>query len=73
MKNIELQKVLDVERQSISEEIGEDLSGEMLYCEFCYYATHKKCNAINNEREKYSLCATAHNRMKKRNQILYKK
>ena len=66
MTNKERQKSLDKKKWIMSEEVGEDLSGEMLYCEFCACSVDKKCNAPQEDREKNHLCAKAFNRMKRR-------
>lgn len=65
MKNIERQKSLDKKKWEMSQEVGADLSGEMIYCEFCGCAVDKKCTATQDQRERNSLCARAYNRMKR--------
>lgn len=67
MKNCERQKSLDRQKWLMSQEVGEDLSGEMTYCEFCGCAVDKKCTATQEERVATCLCARAFNRMKRHN------
>lgn len=66
MTNEQRQKSLDKKKWLMSEECEQDLSGEMIYCEFCGCSAHKNCTATQEEREKGCLCAKAFNRMKRR-------
>lgn len=69
MKNTERQKSLDKQKWVMSEECECDLSGEMLYCEFCFYKDlDGLCPVSQDQRESQCLCAKAYNRMK-RNKI----
>jgi hypothetical protein len=66
MKNTERQKSLDKQKWLMSEEVGTDLSGEMLYCEFCFYKDLDGfCPISQQERENKCLCAKAWNRYKR--------
>lgn len=65
MKNIERQRSLDKQKWLMSEEVSDDLSGEMTYCAYCEYAHDGRCTATQDERVERTLCATAFNRMKR--------
>ena len=68
MTNQERQRSLDKEKWLKSEELGTDLSGCMIYCDYCYHQVHTfeatSCDAPS-ERESRCLCASAYNRMKR--------
>lgn len=64
--NKERQKSLDKSKWICSEEFGQDLSGNMYYCECCGYATPIGCTATQEQREEKSLCAKAFNRVKRK-------
>lgn len=72
MTNKERQKSLDRQKWLESEQQRFDMSGCMLYCEFCSKADHShptengKCYATQEERENDCLCAKSFNRMKRR-------
>ena len=63
------QKMLDKQKWVESEQQGYDMSGCMLYCQYCDKADHShptengKCYATQEEREKYCLCVTPYKRM----------
>ena len=62
------QKMLDKQKWVESEQQGHDMSGCMLYCQYCDKADHShptengKCYATQEEREKYYYCAKAYKR-----------
>ena len=77
MTNKERQEKLNVEKWKASEMACEDLSGKMLWCEFCpkcendtcadfICGNHKVCLAEQSERDKLCLCAVAYNKLKKK-------
>ena len=67
------QKRLDLEKWVESKKQGFDMSGCMLYCQFCEKADHRnkteagQCYATQEERVADSICAKAYNKMKKMN------
>jgi hypothetical protein len=64
MTNKERQKSLDKEKWLRSQELGEDMSGKMVYCTRCdkMNCLHR-CTASQKERVENSLCAKAYNRL----------
>lgn len=68
MTNNERQKSLDKKKYLYSQELGRDLSGAMVYCEFCDKAVSNKCTATQEEREENCICARAFNRMQRKGQ-----
>ena len=72
MTNQQRQRSLDKQKWFESQQQGFDMSGCMLYCEFCEKADHSystengKCYATQEERETECLCAKSWNRMKRR-------
>lgn len=63
MTNKERQAALDRNKWTESAREHCDLSGAMVYCEFCEAQHGAQCAASQAEREAGSLCAKAHNRM----------
>ena len=67
MTNKERQKSLDKQKRILSEDYGYDLSGKLFYCDHCGQQTYKQnckvCSATQSDRESGCLCATAYNRM----------
>jgi hypothetical protein len=62
------QKMLDKQKWVESEQQGYDMSGCMLYCKHCEKClSNSKCEATQEEREKYYLCAKAYKRMVAKN------
>lgn len=65
------QKLLDLEKWVESKKQGFDMSGCMLYCEFCDKADHShptehgNCYVAQEQRVANSLCARAYNKMQK--------
>ena len=66
MTNEQRQKSLDKQKWIMSETVGEDLSGEMLYCESCSYREDNRCTITQERKNTLHPCATAYNRMKRR-------
>lgn len=65
MTNKELQKKLDGQKWAESAREHCDLSGAMHYCDHCAAQHGAQCAASQSEREAGSLCAKAHNKMKR--------
>lgn len=64
MKNQDRQNSLDKKKWLASEKKGEDMSGEMPYCDHCLWQSEwLGCCADQKERESRCLCATAYNRL----------
>ena len=63
MTNKERQTALDKNKWAESAREHCDLSGAMVYCEFCGARVGEACAASQAEREEAFLCAKAHNRM----------
>lgn len=63
MTNKERQAALDKNKWAESAREHCDLSGAMVYCEFCGARNGEQCAASQSEREAGCLCAKAHNRM----------
>lgn len=65
MKNIERQKALDKKKWFLSEKQNFDMSGFMLYCEYCENrgGLHGECQIKQLDREMNCVCARAYNRM----------
>ena len=66
MTNKEMQVKLDENKWAESAREHCDLSGAMLYCDFCKAQHGAQCAASQGEREAGSLCAKANNRMLRR-------
>ena len=67
MTNQERQKSLDKKKWIESEKQGKDMTGNMDYCNHCYYQEICRDTQFipQEEREEYCLCAKAYNRMKR--------
>ncbi len=66
MKNTDLQNALDTMKWLASEEIGNDMSGEMVYCPYCSMCDDDgNCGQPHEQRVKNNYCAKAYNKMKK--------
>lgn len=63
MTNKERQAALDKNKWAESAREHCDLSGAMVYCDFCEAQHGEQCAASQGEREAGCLCAKAHNRM----------
>lgn len=58
------QKMCDKNKWLESEKCGYDKSGDMDFCKHCErHLTNNTCITIQEEREKYYLCAKAYKRM----------
>ena len=72
MTNKERQKSLDKKKWFVSKEFEADMSGYMPWCVYCDKSEYfqrdlpLQCCASQEERESKCLCATAYNRMKRR-------
>ena len=61
------QKTLDKKKWLVSEELGEDMSGKMGWCNYCNCRTDfETCVASQQEREVECLCAKAYNRLQRK-------
>ena len=67
MNNVENQKRLDRKKYFKSLEFGEDQSGKMDYCKVCEFSKNNHCPIGQTSRELSTLCATAYNRMVRKN------
>lgn len=66
MTNSERQKTLDKQKYVESQKAKKDLSGKMVYCEFCDTEKDCVCRHDQEERESKCLCAKAFNRMRRK-------
>ena len=67
ISNKDLQQQLDKEKWLESEKAGYDKSGDMPYCEHCFYKELDGfCSQPHKERECNSLCAKAYNKSKRK-------
>lgn len=63
MTNKERQRSLDKQKWLRSQELGEDMSGKMVYCTRCDKSNCiHRCTATQQDREENCLCAKAYNR-----------
>lgn len=68
MKNSERQKSLDKKKYLESERLGSDQSGKMIYCQGCEYkCAFRGCLKSQEEKDQHHYCATAYNRMRRKN------
>ena len=67
MTNKDRQASLDKIKWLASEEVGEDASGYMTYCEHCEYQVndplYSECSIPHEQRVEKCACAKAYNRM----------
>lgn len=71
MKNTDLQNALDTMKWLASEEIGKDMSGEMVYCPYCSMCDDDgNCGKPHEERVKNNYCTKAYNKMKKKGECV---
>lgn len=63
MTNRKRQEWLDKQKWLLGENIKEDPSGSMCYCDFCKYQREGQCDAFQRERVKEAICAKAYNKM----------
>ena len=68
MKNPERQRSLDKKKYLESKRLGSDQSGKMDYCQVCdYKCVFGGCVKSQEEKDKHHYCATAYNRMQRKN------
>lgn len=71
MKNTDLQNALDTMKWLASEELGKDMSGEMIYCPYCSMCDEDgNCEQPHEQRVKNNYCAKAYNKMKKKGECV---
>lgn len=63
MTNKDRQKSLDKKKWLLSEKVGTDQSGKMLWCESCKYCNLGKCGISHEQRNNENSCARAYNAM----------
>lgn len=65
--NIERQHSLDKKKYFLSQKNKTDMSGKMPYCTYCKYCKNNSCLLEQVDREMNCVCATAFNRMVRKN------